>query len=108
MGFVGSSGQGAKPIPISIYEYEISANENTGTNDVDKVTGEITPQTPAGTQVYETTLVPQMMITINSGQFAGSQGIIKSIDKTTGIASVEIEMFGRSQLVDVEFSDIAE
>ncbi len=106
MGFVGSSGKGAMPIPISIDEFaNISEKSAVATQPEVQQPAEVAK--PVEEKVtYQTDLRIGDTVQITSGSFAGTCGDIKSIDLTKGTASVEVEFFGRSTTLDVPFTDL--
>ncbi|MDE7434096.1 MAG: hypothetical protein K2M43_03200 [Mycoplasmoidaceae bacterium] len=106
MGFVGSSGKGAMPIPITIEEYE---NIHTQTNQAAPAQeSEKKEQAPVVEQkpVYETDLRIGDTVHITNGSFAGTVGDIKNIDIEKGTATVEVELFGRLTSFDIPFADL--
>jgi transcriptional antiterminator NusG len=108
MGFIGSSGKGTKPIPISNSEYEKLL---VGSIGYDGVVAQTLSNEPILLEVapsYTTNLVPGMQVEISQGAFAGSSGIVKSIDLSKGTATVSIEFFGREQIVNIDLKFIKE
>ncbi len=108
MGFVGSSGKGAMPIPITISEFN---NVNTNSQSVveEPKNLETTPTTlepVVEKPVYTTDLKIGENVQIIVGAFAGTVGTIKNIDLEKGMASVEVEFFGRSQQIETPFSEL--
>jgi transcriptional antiterminator NusG len=112
LGFVGSSGKGAVPIPITIEEYarvsgegevivESAADEqSTSTNDeATVVAAEATPSV-----TYTTNAKVGHTVDIFEGSFAGMVGEVKKLDQASGIATVIIDFFGRSQEVEIPYS----
>jgi transcriptional antiterminator NusG len=89
-GFLGSSGGGAKPVPVSTEEMQtifdlmgIKEEDNT------EFTGEVGDQ-----------------VEIISGSFKGSEGIIESIDLSKKVVTVLISMFGRTTPAELSLSDV--
>lgn len=104
MGFVGSSGKGALPIPISIDEFTaISMLDQAKTAQPEKAEA---VSAPATKPVFETDLKIGDTVKVTSGSFAGIVGEIKHIDLNKGTASVEIDLFGRSQAIDCPLSEL--
>ncbi|MDR0856996.1 MAG: transcription termination/antitermination protein NusG [Mycoplasmataceae bacterium] len=106
LGFVGSSGKGASPIPISIDEYlyasgegdKVEASESTAVLEAGEHIEEATNESP----VYTTNIKVGYNVEILASQFAGDIGIVRSINLKEGKAKVELDMFGR--VTEVEFS----
>ena len=112
LGFVGSSGKGALPIPITIEEY---ASVETGgvanpsaTTTTDMEQPEIVkPEVEETPKVYyETNYKTGMYVQVGSGPFAGTNGLLKSLDNTKGKAIVEIDFMGSTQGIEVDFADL--
>ncbi|MDR0675052.1 MAG: transcription termination/antitermination protein NusG [Mycoplasmataceae bacterium] len=109
LGFVGSSGKGAVPIPITIEEYArvsgegeviiedskteqaTSNNSSISTSDENKV-------------IYRTDAKIGNNIDILEGSFAGMTGEIKKLDDSKGVAVIMIDFFGRSQEVEIPYN----
>ena len=89
-GFLGSSGGGAKPVPVSLEEMQ-TIFDLMGIKEEDKTEfeGQIGDQ-----------------VEIISGNFKGSEGVIESIDLSKKIAVVLISMFGRATPAELSFSDL--
>jgi transcription antitermination factor NusG len=96
MGFVGSTGKGALPIPVSIYEYEDI--EDTQVND-----GPHTITKTSGTKFK-----PGMNVVVKDGSFKNEKANIKSINHETGIVTLAIELFNKINEVElpIEFISI--
>jgi len=88
-GFIGSSGKGAKPIPLKPEEI----------NPILKKLGlhktEVKINVKKGDQVR-----------INSGPFAGQVGTVDEIDKDKLILKVLVEFFGRQTPTEIEYSQV--
>lgn len=88
-GFIGSSGKGAKPFPLTPME-------------VDKILGsmgmsriDIANELEVGTKVK-----------VNNGPFEGMFGTIKSIDLEHQKLEVALDLFGQETIVELELSEI--
>ena len=107
LGFVGSSGKGALPIPITIEEY---ASVETGGVSPSARSEEVVPapQQPAAEErvYHETKYQPGMYVQVGAGPFAGQNGVLKSLDNYKGKAIVEIEFMGSTQGSEIEFADL--
>jgi transcriptional antiterminator NusG len=108
MGFIGSSGKGAKPLPISNFEYEKLLVGSIGYEGGVSETLSNEPTIIEAAKTYQTNLMVGMEVTISHGAFTGSKGIIKSLDLIHGTATVSIEFFGREQVVEIELDYIRE
>ena len=88
-GFIGSSGGGAKPFPVSPDEIE-SILRRMGQSDkkvaVDFVVGD--------------------SVKILSGPFGGMEGKVSSMNDQTQIAQVLIMLFGRETTTDIAYNDL--
>ena len=88
-GFIGSSGGGAKPFPVSPDEIE-SILRRMGQSDkkvaVDFVVGD--------------------SVKILSGPFGGMEGKVSSMNDQTQIAQVLIMLFGRETPTDIAYNDL--
>ena len=88
-GFIGSSGQGAKPFPLQPYE-------------VDKILNDMgMSRLEVNTDLKEGTLVK-----VISGPFSGMEGKVDSVDKDNNKLIVLLDLFGQETSVEVEFSQI--
>ena len=113
LGFVGSSGKGALPIPVSAAPKadEITAEAPTTVN-YDDETGEVisTPTSPAPEaepkKVYTCDYKVGNTVKIVVGAFEGEVGEVKSIDLEKGKAIIQIEIFGRVTSVEVNIGDV--
>ena len=88
-GFIGSSGKGAKPFPLTPQE-------------VDKILGNMgMSRLDVGNEVAEGDNVK-----VISGAFANMYGKVKSIDMPNSKMEVVLDLFGQETVVEVEFSEI--
>ena len=88
-GFIGSSGGGAKPFPVSPDEME-SILRRMGQSDKKVV---------VDFQVGDT-------VRIQTGPFSGMTGRISAMNDQTQIASVMTLLFGRETPVELDFADV--
>lgn len=89
-GFIGSSGKGAKPIPLSPQEIDkILINEGMSRVDI------------------EADLKEGDRVTIIDGPFKGMYGKIESIDLENNKLTVLIDLFGQETPVEVELLQIS-
>ncbi len=88
-GFIGSSGKGAKPFPLTPQE-------------VDKILGNMgMSRLDIGNEVQ----VGDTVRVIN-GAFANMYGKVKDIDLATQKLEVALDLFGQETIVEVEFNEI--
>ena len=88
-GFIGSSGKGAKPFPVSTAEIEtvlkrVGLGENTSTSEY---------------KVGDT-------IKILNGPFAEQISVIEAVDEEKGLVTIKTIIFGREQELQVSVNDI--
>lgn len=88
-GFIGSSGKGAKPFPLTKAEVDKILG-NMGMSRID-VVNEINP----GDSVK-----------VISGAFANMFGKVKSVDMVNQKIEVSLDLFGQETIVEVEFNEI--
>lgn len=88
-GFVGSSGKGTKPFPVSREQIE-PVLKRMGLVDA---------------SMYDRYNVGDTVKVIH-GPLEGTEGTITSINSTTGAVSINAIFFGRSTPVEVDFSEI--
>ena len=89
-GFIGSSGGGAKPIPVKGPEIE-KILRRIGQSD----------------KVVEVDFTVGDNVKILSGPFSGMEGKIESMNDATQIATVLIILFGRETPTDIGYVDLA-
>lgn len=87
-GFIGSSGKGAKPFPLTPMEADKILNQ-MGMSRLD-----VSTDLESGTQVK-----------VNDGPFAGMFGKVKNISDN-GILEVSLDLFGQETIVELELSQI--
>lgn len=89
-GFIGSSGKGAKPIPLL-------------PSEVDKILGSM------GLSRIDVTkeLEPGKKVKILDGPFKDMEGTIESTDMKTQKINVNVDLFGQVTKVEVDLADIA-
>ena len=89
-GFLGSSGKGAKPFPLTPQE-------------VDRILGSMgMSRLEIGNELEEGTQVK-----VINGPFANMFGKVKSIDMATQTVEVTIDLFGQETVVELGLTDIA-
>ena len=89
-GFIGSSGKGAKPFPLTPAE-------------VDKILGSLgMSRLEIGSE-----LNVDDNVKVVDGPFNGMFGKVKSIDPATGSLEVTLDLFGQETVVELEISQIS-
>ena len=89
-GFIGSSGKGAKPFPLTPAE-------------VDKILGTMgISRLEIGNE-----LNVDDMVKVIEGPFNGMFGKVKSIDPSTGLLEVTLDLFGQETVVELQISQIS-
>jgi len=88
-GFIGSSGRGAKPFPLTPME-------------VDKILGSMgMSRIDLGNELSEGDSVK-----VNSGPFEGMFGKVKTIDIANSKLEVSIDLFGQETVVELDLTEI--
>lgn len=88
-GFIGSSGGGAKPIPVKGAEIEA-----------------ILRRIGASDKAVEVSFKIGDAVKILSGPFSGMEGIVESMNDQTQVATVLIILFGRETPTDINYVDL--
>ena len=88
-GFIGSSGKGAKPFPLSLQEVD-KILSNMGMSRLD-----IANEINEGDSVK-----------VINGAFANMFGKVKTIDLANQKLEVALDLFGQETIVEVEFTEI--
>ena len=89
-GFIGSSGKGAKPFPLTPAEVDKILN-SMGLSRLN----------------VESELEEGTAVKVIDGPFANMFGKVKSIDKTTGKLEIALDLFGQETIVELELSQIS-
>ena len=89
-GFIGSSGKGAKPFPLTPQEVD-KILSSMGMSRLDS----------------ENDLKEGEKVKVISGPFEGMFGIIKSVDIENAKLDVAIDLFGQETIVELAFSEIS-
>lgn len=88
-GFIGSSGKGAKPFPLTPME-------------VDKILNSMgMSRLSMGSEIKEDDKVK-----VINGPFAGMFGTVKTYDVPTGTIEVAVDLFGQETIVELNLSEI--
>lgn len=88
-GFIGSSGKGAKPFPLT-------------KSEVDKILGSMNMSRID----IENELSLEDSVKVKSGAFANMFGKVKKIDMQKQIIEVALDLFGQETMVEVGFDEI--
>ncbi len=88
-GFIGSSGKGAKPFPLTPDEVD-NILETMGMNRIE----------------IDTDLQVEDTVKIINGPFEGMYGKIRSIDKENANLEVALDLFGQETLVELGINEI--
>ena len=89
-GFIGSSGKGAKPIPLL-------------PNEVDDILGKMGLSRIDASKELE----PGKKVRILEGPFKDMEGTIESVDMKTQKLNVNVDLFGQATKVEVDLADIS-
>ncbi len=90
-GFIGSSGKGVKPLPLTNEEAIKMLKINYNLDDDKK-------------EVYTADFKEGSYVKIISGLFKNEEGKVISMDYSKGLATIEIEIFGRFTPTKIKFS----
>ncbi|MCL8211741.1 Transcription termination/antitermination protein NusG [Mesoplasma sp. JKS002658] len=118
-GFIGSSGRGAKPFPLTSEEVaRMILNDQTQSDPVEPLepSKEVKPVSgnkvitsgPNATQekvVYTADFKIGDQVVIQTGPFMNKDGKVIDMDFDKGVAIISIEMFGRYTPTEVEFKN---
>ena len=118
-GFIGSSGRGAKPFPLTSEEVaRMILNDQTQSDPVEPLepSKEVKPISgnkvitsgPNATQekvVYTADFKIGDQVVIQTGPFMNKDGKVIDMDFDKGVAIISIEMFGRYTPTEVEFKN---
>lgn len=118
-GIIGSSGKNTKPIPVSSEEIERILNADSST--ADEIIESEQERGKNVTNVYkkddsvvlESTIYQApynvgAKVRVIGNNMTGDVGYVRSMNDNKGIATVEIEIFNRTSLVDFNYSDLEE
>ncbi|AKX33701.1 transcription antitermination protein NusG [Spiroplasma litorale] len=106
-GFIGSSGRGAKPLPLTSEEVFrlINQDEKIGK---DRKSNKGNANQPKKEKVlFEATFKVKDVVMVKEGPFANTEGQVMEMDFEKGIAIVNIELFGRITPTEFEFSNLS-
>lgn len=118
-GFIGSSGRGAKPFPLTSEEVARMIVGDSEEPTVEEITttpmvkptnsNKVITSGPNATQekvVYTADFKVGEQVVIQTGPFADKEGKVVDMDFDKGVAIISIEMFGRYTPTEVEFKNV--
>ncbi|WP_031542455.1 transcription termination/antitermination protein NusG [Mesoplasma photuris] len=115
-GFIGSSGRGAKPFPLSTEEVlnmlipaedlvdkkEVTVEETMTTEESNKVKGIAVAKKELKTAPFEQ---GDVVLVIN-GLHSNEEGKVVEMDYSNGVATISLEFFGRFVNTEIPFEDL--
>ncbi|AGM24737.1 transcription termination/antitermination protein NusG [Spiroplasma chrysopicola] len=96
-GFIGSSGRGTKPFPLTDHEARSMLTKSLAAKAEDKKAAKKVKK------VFVANFNLNDYVKILSGPFINMEGQVTKLDNSKGIATVTLEMFGRLTPTEVEF-----
>ncbi|WP_339020961.1 transcription termination/antitermination protein NusG [Spiroplasma endosymbiont of Atherix ibis] len=106
-GFIGSSGKGAKPLPLTIEEVSrmLEQSENQQSKN-DKTLKGNANQPKKEKVLFTADYDIKDVVFVKDGPFAVTEGQVMEMDFEKGIAIVNIELFGRITPTEFEFLNL--
>ncbi|WP_338972365.1 transcription termination/antitermination protein NusG [Spiroplasma endosymbiont of Panorpa germanica] len=98
-GFIGSSGKGAKPLPLTYME--VAKMLTPEVEETKKTDGAIKKEK----KVHVASFKLKDIVLIKEGPFNGREGQVVEMDSDKGVAIVNIEMFGRHTPTEVSYEN---
>ncbi|AGR40731.1 transcription termination/antitermination protein NusG [Spiroplasma taiwanense] len=105
-GFIGSSGKGAKPLPLTSEEVSRMLEQNNQSSKNKKNSKGNANQPKKEKILYEANFNSKDVVLVKEGPFVGTEGQVIEMDLEKGIAIVNIELFGRITPTEFEFSNL--
>lgn len=119
-GFIGSSGKGAKPFPLTtseVFKMLTTLDDALSTKPSPEVLIEEAPETIAKPRKVKGIAVPKKelfkanfdvndFVRIKDGPYKDEEGKVTDIDYSKGVAIVSIEIFGRYTPAEVSFTNL--
>ncbi|WP_338985166.1 transcription termination/antitermination protein NusG [Spiroplasma endosymbiont of Diplazon laetatorius] len=106
-GFIGSSGKGAKPLPLTVEEVTRMLDQNNNANNAsgsNKSSSKGNANQPKKEKVlYTANYNTKDVVLVKDGPFSGTEGQVIEMDFEKGVAVVNIELFGRITPTEFEF-----
>ncbi|AKU79280.1 transcription termination/antitermination protein NusG [Spiroplasma turonicum] len=106
-GFIGSSGRGAKPLPLTSEEVFRLLNQDEVSNKDKKFSKGNANQPKKEKVLFEATFKLKDVVLVKDGPFANTEGQVIEMDFEKGIAIVNIELFGRITPTEFEFASLS-
>ncbi|WP_342258705.1 transcription termination/antitermination protein NusG [Spiroplasma endosymbiont of Dioctria linearis] len=105
-GFIGSSGKGAKPLPLTVEEVSRMLEQNSQQDKNEKTSKGNANQPKKEKVLFTAKFNTKEVVRVKDGPFAGTEGQVMEMDFEKGIAVVNIELFGRITQTEFEFSNL--
>ncbi len=112
LGFVGSTGKGALPIPCSMDEYERLVNEQAAAEYANKIALDAEVKQAEAKEhgpkvvLSEAPFKVGQKVVVVSGSFEGIECNVVALNLEKQIATVEYDIFGRMQSFDIGFNEL--
>ncbi len=115
MGFVGSTGKAAKPIPCSVDEYERLINDAAAAEYAARIAAgetaikkevKVVKQPEPKPVLKEAPVKVGQDVEILNGTFAGEKCKVIAINLEKQTVKVEYDLFGRTNAFEVGFDDV--
>ncbi|WFQ92171.1 Transcription termination/antitermination protein NusG [Mycoplasma feriruminatoris] len=109
-GFIGSSGRGAKPSPLTIEETlnmlvpNLDEIEQTHEQEIEEEKAK--NEAVVKKELYTANFKIGDIVRVKSGIHENEEGTVKDMDYSKGVAFVSIEMFGRWTTLEVSFKNV--
>ncbi|AAT75447.1 transcription antitermination factor [Mesoplasma florum L1] len=105
-GFIGSSGRGAKPFPLTVDEVIEMLIPKTEVIVEEIETVDVHNEAVAKKPLFTAPFVVGDFVRVKEGINAGEEGEVSSMDFEKGVAVVLIEMFGRYTNLEISFENV--
>ncbi|AGY41165.1 Transcription antitermination protein NusG [Mesoplasma florum W37] len=105
-GFIGSSGRGAKPFPLTVDEVIEMLIPKTEVIVEETETVDVHNEAVAKKPLFTAPFVVGDFVRVKEGINAGEEGEVSSMDFEKGVAVVLIEMFGRYTNLEISFENV--
>lgn len=122
-GFIGSSGRGAKPFPLTSTEVikmlttpddeivEINETETIAIDEVAETPTNKKDQKPKGVvvpkkELHKADFEINEFVRVKEGPYKGEEGKVIDIDYSKGVAIISLEIFGRYTPAEVSFENL--
>ncbi|WP_101780342.1 transcription termination/antitermination protein NusG [Spiroplasma monobiae] len=106
-GFIGSSGKGAKPLPLTVEEVSRMLEQQSTQQSKGEKSSKGNANQPKREKVlYTANFNVKDVVLVKDGPFAGTEGQVMEMDFEKGVAVVNIELFGRITPTEFEFSSL--